>query len=96
MDSSVTVSSETTMILSPPVGILHLFISPGHNFFGHHNEPAGTHPTLEVKEVECVAGKGLFEKIKKLTRNPHYICFNCGRVADSEKNVCNPMPLHER
>ena len=48
------------MILSPPVGILHLFISPGHNFFGHHNEPAGTHPTLEVKEVECIAGKGLF------------------------------------
>ena len=37
-----------------------IFISPGHNFFGHHDRPPGEHPTVEVKEVECVAGKGLF------------------------------------
>jgi hypothetical protein len=37
-----------------------IFISPGHNFFGHHEKPAGTHPTISVKEIECVAGKGLF------------------------------------
>lgn len=36
-----------------------IFISPGHNFFGHHNQPAGTHPTVEVPEVDCIAGKGL-------------------------------------
>jgi hypothetical protein len=40
-----------------------------------------------------LASKELFEEIKKLTKNPKYICFNCGRVADSSKNVCNPMPL---
>jgi len=34
-----------------------------------------------------------FEQIKKLTTNPKHICFNCGRVADSEKNVYNPMSL---
>ncbi len=39
--------------------IRHLLISPGHNYFGHHGQPAGTHPTLEVEEVECVAGRGL-------------------------------------
>ena len=37
-----------------------IFISPGHNFFGHHEQPAGTHPTISVNEVECVAGRGLF------------------------------------
>ena len=37
----------------------HLFISPGHNFFGHHGQRAGEYPTLDVKEVECVAGRGV-------------------------------------
>jgi MOSC domain-containing protein YiiM len=39
--------------------IRHLFISPGHNFYGQHGQPAGTHPLLEVQQVECVAGRGL-------------------------------------
>jgi MOSC domain-containing protein YiiM len=37
----------------------HLFISPGHNFLGHHNQAAGDHPMVEVIEVECVASRGL-------------------------------------
>lgn len=40
------------------VKIRQLFISPGHNFFGHHGTP-GQHPTIEVPEIECVAGRGL-------------------------------------
>lgn len=44
----------------------------------------------------CVlASKGLFDEIKKLTKTPQYICFNCGRVADLEQNLCNPMPLQD-
>lgn len=39
--------------------LLHLYISPEHNFFGHHGKPAGSAPMVEVEEVECVAGKGL-------------------------------------
>jgi MOSC domain-containing protein YiiM len=39
--------------------VRHLFISPGHNFFGRQNQPAGEHPTLEVAEIECVAGHGI-------------------------------------
>lgn len=39
--------------------ILHIFISPEHNFFGHHGQPAGQAPMTEVESVECVAGKGL-------------------------------------
>jgi hypothetical protein len=45
----------------------------------------------------CVlASNEKFEKIKRLTRNPKHICFNCGRVAELEKNLCNPMPLDEK
>lgn len=44
----------------------------------------------------CVlASNEKFDKIKEMTRNPKHICFNCGRVADLEKNLCNPMPLDE-
>jgi MOSC domain-containing protein YiiM len=37
----------------------HLFISPGHNFFGHHGQPAGEHPIVAVEQIECVAGRGI-------------------------------------
>lgn len=49
-------------MLSPvmaTVRVEHLFLSPGHNFFGHHGKPAGDHPVVPVASVECVAGRGL-------------------------------------
>ncbi|MBW8782291.1 MAG: molybdenum cofactor biosysynthesis protein [Verrucomicrobia bacterium] len=39
--------------------ILRLFVSPGHNFFGHHGRAPGEHATVEVDAIECVAGRGL-------------------------------------
>jgi len=44
----------------------------------------------------CVlASENRFEDIKGLTAKPKAICFNCGRVANSQKNLCNPMPLEK-
>ena len=37
----------------------HLFISPNHNFFSHHEQPPSQHPVLERDELECVAGRGI-------------------------------------
>lgn len=42
-----------------PMELVHLFVSRGHNYLGHHGRPAGTEPAFEVPEVECVAGRGL-------------------------------------
>ena len=39
--------------------IRHIFISPGHNFFGHHGQPAGGHAIIDVRTVPCRAGWGL-------------------------------------
>jgi len=39
--------------------VRRLFISPGHNFFGRSEPPAGIHPTIEVQTIECVAGHGI-------------------------------------
>jgi MOSC domain-containing protein YiiM len=41
------------------IKIHQLFISPGHNYFGHHGQPAGNYPILEVSQIECVAGRGI-------------------------------------
>lgn len=37
----------------------HLYLSPGHNYFGHHGREPSAHPTLEVPSVHCVAGRGI-------------------------------------
>lgn len=41
------------------MGIRHLYISPGHNYFGHHDQPPGENPIIEVKRVHCLAGQGI-------------------------------------
>jgi MOSC domain-containing protein YiiM len=42
-----------------PVEICHLYISRGHNFFGHHGREPDDHPAIEVPSIECVAGHGI-------------------------------------
>ena len=39
--------------------ITALYVSPGHNYFGHHGKPAGQHAIQSVAAVECLAGRGL-------------------------------------
>jgi MOSC domain-containing protein YiiM len=41
------------------VKICHLYISPGHNFFGHHGRDPDEFPTIEVPTIECVATHGV-------------------------------------
>lgn len=39
--------------------VCHLYISTGHNYFGHHDLPPGEHGIVEVESVRCLAGRGL-------------------------------------
>jgi MOSC domain-containing protein YiiM len=41
------------------VEICHLYISPGHNFVGHHGREPHQYPAIEVPVIECVAGRGI-------------------------------------
>lgn len=43
----------------PPPEIVGLYVSPGHNFFGHHGHPPGDHPILAVPAIQCLAGRGI-------------------------------------
>ena len=41
------------------IEIVTIYLSPEHDFKGHHGKPRGNHPVLTPDSVECVAGKGL-------------------------------------
>jgi MOSC domain-containing protein YiiM len=41
------------------VEVCHLYISPGHNFVGHHGREPDDYPMIEVPVIECVAGRGI-------------------------------------
>lgn len=47
------------MISFGAVEICHLYISRGHNFFGHHGREPDDFPVIEVPSVECLAGHGI-------------------------------------
>lgn len=51
--------------------IRHLFVSPGHNYFGHHGGPAGDSPTEEREQIRCLAGRGI-EGDRFLDYKPNY------------------------
>ncbi|MBA2242868.1 MAG: molybdenum cofactor biosysynthesis protein [Chthoniobacterales bacterium] len=39
--------------------IRQIFVSPGHNFFGHAGRAPDDYPLQEVNSIECVAGHGI-------------------------------------
>jgi MOSC domain-containing protein YiiM len=41
------------------VEICYLYVSRGHNFFGHHGRAPDNFPVIEVPTIECVAGHGI-------------------------------------
>lgn len=47
------------MTYTYPITIHHLYISPGHNYFGHKDNIPGDYPTYDVATVEVKAGAGL-------------------------------------
>lgn len=50
----------------------------------------------EHKGHLCVlVSENKIDEIRALVGSPKFICFNCGRAADSDKNLCNPMPLEK-
>lgn len=60
LDSPTDMTNGMNATDAPAVRVVGIFISPGHNFFGYHELPAGTLPTVSVNEVKCIAGQGLF------------------------------------
>lgn len=41
------------------VTLKHIFISPGHNYYGRHGKGSMDYPIKEVESIDCVAGRGI-------------------------------------
>ena len=52
-------NEEQSSMTAATFRIKHLYISPGHNFFGHHGMAPGEHPVIECDEVHVKAGRGI-------------------------------------
>jgi MOSC domain-containing protein YiiM len=80
--------------LLQPVEICHLYISPGHNFVGHHGREPDTHPMIEVPVLECLAGRGI--------RDDRYLDFKDdykGQITffslDVFDELCTALGIHD-
>lgn len=41
----------------------------------------------------AIHGEITLEQMKTLVRDPKFICKKCGRVANKEESLCEPVPL---
>jgi len=57
--------------VSTGIEIKHLYVSPGHSFFGRHGKEAGEFPMIEMPEIRVLAGRGI-EGDRFLNYKPHY------------------------
>ena len=42
------------------IELVHLYLSRGHNFVGHHGKPPGEHEIREVDQLDCRSGEGVY------------------------------------
>ncbi len=74
-----------------------LYVSPGHNFFGHHGRAPGDNAMIECSQIQCVAGRGI-EGDRFFDFKPDYkgqITFFEGEIYDqlcSEFGVSDRLP----
>jgi len=54
-----TSKTETPPSLDDQMKVRAIYVSPGHNFFGHHGQPPGEHPIQQVERAELFAGRGI-------------------------------------
>ena len=75
--------------------VTDLFISPGHNFFGHHGKEPSTHPIEQKSEIQCVAGRGIVGD-RFYDQEPNYN----GQITFLEREVyldlCNRFGVRDR
>lgn len=54
-----TSDASTVVVHRYPVEVLHLVVSPGHNYFGRPKDGPGGHPTDDLDEIRLVTGQGI-------------------------------------
>lgn len=73
----------------------HIFLSPGHNFFGHNGQPPGDHPRVEVDQVNCVAGRGL-EGDRFFDHKPNYAGQITFFAMEVYEDLCRALSIFDK
>ena len=77
------------------LAIRHLFVSPGHNFVGHHGRSPSKHRAEEVSQIHCLAGRGV-QGDRYLDYRSHYK----GQITFFEEEVyedlCGQFAIRDR
>lgn len=42
-----------------------------------------------------LASEKKLDEIKEFAKDPQFVCFSCGQVADARENLCNPGAYYE-
>lgn len=73
--------------------IIHLYVSPGHNYFGRHGQAADDHSLEEQSEIQCRAGRGI-ESDRFFDYKPDYkgqITFFADEIY---RGLCDSLGVH--
>lgn len=84
-----------------PITLHHIFISPGHNYFGNRTQTPGLHPTFDVETVEVKAGLGLigdrfYGKGEKFDGHITFFAWEVFQVMSAECGMRNGSPASLR
>lgn len=75
--------------------VVYLFVSPGHNFFGHHGQPPDRHPVQSPACVECVAQSGIVGD-RFFGYKPDYKGQITLFEAEVFEDLCSCLGVHDR
>jgi MOSC domain-containing protein YiiM len=75
--------------------VVYLFISPGHNFFGHHGKAPDRHPLQSVPSIECIAQSGIVGD-RFFRYKPDYKGQITLFEAEVFEDLCNCLGVHDR
>ena len=77
------------------VEITHLYISPGHSFFGRHLKPPAKYAMAEVPQILCLAGRGI-EGDRFLDFKPDYKGQITFFAAEIYEELCATMDVWDK
>jgi hypothetical protein len=86
-----------SMLYTYPITIHHIYISPGHNYFGNRTQIPDAHPTFDVESVEVKAGLGLvgdrfYGKGENFDGHITFFAWEVFQMASAECGVQNGSP----
>ena len=75
--------------------VVRLFVSPGHNFVGHHGREPSAHAMVDASSVRCLAGRGLEGDrfLDHKADNPGQVTFFAEEVFHG---LCSALDRHDR